>query len=251
MSCVPVSEVFYSIQGEGRNTGRPAVFIRFQGCPVHCLFCDTKYTWTCNPDNQVQPHEILCEDSPVERKRGSWAMVGSDVLCGWVMAHAPQGTLVVITGGEPLESDGLAELVQDLNSHAYPVQIETSGTVPNRRLANIRTDDSRMLCITVSPKWESRMLVLTEVMRLAHEIKVVVSSAHIVDKIVSEFGPENPVAYTCTHSILCLQPETGPNFQWSLQQCVKLCKMYGWRLSLQTQALTRDSRSVDRGIHLD
>lgn len=55
----PINEMFQTLQGEGYFTGVPAIFIRLQGCPVGCSWCDTKHTWEMTPENEVPVGDIL------------------------------------------------------------------------------------------------------------------------------------------------------------------------------------------------
>lgn len=52
-TCYKINELFETIQGEGSFTGQPSIFIRLQGCPVACSWCDTKHTWDINIDDSV------------------------------------------------------------------------------------------------------------------------------------------------------------------------------------------------------
>jgi 7-carboxy-7-deazaguanine synthase len=101
-SKLPVVEVFYSIQGEGYWTGRPAVFVRLAGCNLHCEFCDTDHT----------VREFLT----------------SEQICDKVSQLSRKVKFVVITGGEPTRHgfyfDGL---VDDLQVQGYFVAVETNG----------------------------------------------------------------------------------------------------------------------------
>jgi 7-carboxy-7-deazaguanine synthase len=103
-----VSEVFDSLQGEGPSIGQPCSFLRLAGCNLHCVWCDTKYTWDWEnysyADN-VTPQTI---DALVER-----------------LSQAPR---VVITGGEPLlQQAGLEALLARLPT-AQVIEVETNGT---------------------------------------------------------------------------------------------------------------------------
>lgn len=95
-----VNEIFYSIQGEGRHTGTPAIFIRFSGCNLKCSFCDTEH----------EPYEELTEDEIVAS------------IAGYPASHT------VITGGEPT-LQLTASLVDKLHRIGKFVQIETNGSV--------------------------------------------------------------------------------------------------------------------------
>lgn len=101
----PVMETFYTIQGEGGNTGRAAYFIRTGGCDVGCVWCDVKESWEASDHPDTSLEEIM-----------------KGVL------EAPS-EFVVITGGEPAMYS-LETLVDALHEHGKEVAIETSGCYP-------------------------------------------------------------------------------------------------------------------------
>ena len=100
-----ISEVFYSVQGEGPYVGVPSVFVRLNGCNLRCVWCDTPYT--------------------------SWKPEGSDWMLGALLAQIRRfgAKHVVITGGEPMLQKGIVLLTQRLREMDFFVTIETSGTV--------------------------------------------------------------------------------------------------------------------------
>jgi organic radical activating enzyme len=98
----PVNEIFYSLQGEGFNTGTVSVFIRFSGCNLRCEFCDTSH----------ESHTMMSLPEIVQE----------------VMRH-PKAPLIVLTGGEPaLYVDD--ELIKALKMTGKTIAIETNGTRP-------------------------------------------------------------------------------------------------------------------------
>ncbi len=99
-----VSEIFYSLEGEGLHMGLPQVFVRLQGCTVGCAWCDTKYTWPGSGDGS----QAMTEEQIIER------------------VAARPGRRVSITGGEPLEQD-IRRLVRLLKERGCWVCLETSG----------------------------------------------------------------------------------------------------------------------------
>jgi len=107
MSAGRISEVFFSIQGEGPSAGLPAVFIRLQGCSVGCTWCDTKYSW--DPDG------------------GRDVEIEIETLVAEVVAYPCRRA--VITGGEPLESSLFLPLATALSQRDFSIEVETSGTI--------------------------------------------------------------------------------------------------------------------------
>lgn len=224
---IRVNEVFYSIQGEGAFAGRPAAFIRLQGCGVGCTFCDTKHTWEAKKATEVSKDRIL-GDRMVTAE--SWANVTEEELCSWVHRETHHSAIVVITGGEPLiQRDGVTRLVLLLVTMGRQVQIETSGTVVHPLLDNADPYVGQNPWVTVSPKWEGKLLVHDAVLQQADEVKVVVSSDAVVAELEAAIvrGAVQPTKVR-------LQPETGENFDWSVARAVELCKRHGFQLSLQT-----------------
>jgi 7-carboxy-7-deazaguanine synthase len=98
-----ISEIFYSLQGEGVLAGVPSVFVRLAGCPLRCRWCDTKYAWAEQAGRPYSVAEI------VEQVR-QWP-------CGFV----------VVTGGEPMIHSDLPELVHQFKAAGKHVTIETAG----------------------------------------------------------------------------------------------------------------------------
>jgi len=98
-----ISEIFYSLQGEGFLTGVPSVFIRLAGCPLRCRWCDTKYTWDETAGQDYSIAEIV-------QTVGKWPY-----------------KFVVITGGEPMINRDLPQLAQQLKAAGKYITIETAG----------------------------------------------------------------------------------------------------------------------------
>ncbi len=136
---LPLVEDFYTIQGEGYHSGKPAYFIRLGGCNVGCAWCDAKYTW--NP-RLYPPTDIR---TVVER------------------AVACEAQSIVITGGEPLMYP-LAPLTEELHARGLKIFLETSGSHPF-------SGDFDWVCL--SPK--RRQAPLAEAYGRAHELKVIIS----------------------------------------------------------------------------
>ncbi|QNE41745.1 7-carboxy-7-deazaguanine synthase QueE [Hymenobacter sp. NBH84] len=135
---LPLMEHFYTIQGEGYNTGRAAYFLRLGGCDVGCVWCDVKESW----DAEAHPRVAIAD------------MVAA--------VTSYPGRNAVITGGEPLMHD-LTQLTSSLQEAGCQTWIETSGAYPL---------SGRWDWICVSPK--KFKAPLPQVLAEAHELKVVV-----------------------------------------------------------------------------
>ncbi len=115
-----INEIFKSIQGEGPNFGKPAIFLRTAQCNLKCTWCDTKYTWDWkNYDYTKEVKEMTIEEI-------------KEQLIDLEINH------LVITGGEPLlQQDDLADLLSFLKPDFY-VEIETNCTIlPNKMLTDL------------------------------------------------------------------------------------------------------------------
>lgn len=101
-----ISEIFYSLQGEGSLVGVPSVFVRTSGCNLRCTWCDTPYT--------------------------SWSPEGAEMSISEIVAEVRRhsaATHVVITGGEPMITPGIITLTEQLSARHYHITVETAGTV--------------------------------------------------------------------------------------------------------------------------
>ena len=136
-------EIFESLQGEGRNVGRPCVFVRFAGCNLACAWCDTDWT-----------------------RRFS---LGLEELVAEIEGHRAKS--VILTGGEPTLVKEMPELVVALKAKGYWIGVETNGT---NEVGWLEFVDY----VACSPKAE-----FAETVKLTHadEVRVVASSEGVVD----------------------------------------------------------------------
>lgn len=204
-----VKEIYYTLQGEGANVGRPAVFLRFAGCNLWtgreedratatCDFCDTDFVGTDGPGGGkfVTAHELA-----------------GAVAATWPHDVSMVSRFVVCTGGEPLLQLDEA-LVTALHEAGFGVAIETNGTRP----APPGID-----WICVSPKAGAEV-VLTG----GDELKLVFPQ--------DGAPPERFAAFAFTHFFL--QPMDGPAREPNTAAAVRYCLAHPrWRLSLQTHKL--------------
>ena len=214
-----VKEIFYTLQGEGANTGRPAVFLRFAGCNLWtgreadraeatCRFCDTDFVGTDGPGGgkfagAAALARAVAKAWPAE----AWP---AEV---WPSVAPPGRRFVVCTGGEPLlQLD--AELLEALHAEGFEVAVETNGTV--RPPTGID-----WLC--VSPKAGAPLVVLT-----GNELKLVYPQEGAEPERFERLGFEH----------FFLQPMDGPARESNTAQALRYCLAHPrWRLSLQTHKL--------------
>lgn len=203
-----VKEIFYTLQGEGANTGRAAVFCRFTGCNLWngrehdrasatCQFCDTDFVGT---------------DGPGGGRFGAPEELAAAVRDAWPTAE-PGVPFVVCTGGEPLlQLD--PPLVDAFHSAGFEVAVETNGTQPS-------VPGIDWIC--VSPKAGSEL-----VMRSGDEIKLV----------FPQTGAEPERFEKLSFRHFFLQPMDGAELQANTEAALRYCLAHPrWRLSLQTHKL--------------
>ena len=212
-----ISEVFYSLQGEGSLVGVPSVFIRTSGCTLRCAWCDTPYaSW--NPEGKTQAIDELIAE--VER-------------------HPTEH--VVLTGGEPMIAAGIRELAAELKLLGYHITIETAGTVAPEGIACDLASLSPKL-LNSAPNsvehavWHKRHeatrwqpdVIRQWIERYPYQFKFVVSSPTDVDELegmLKKLGREIP-----RHQVL-LMPEAR-TLDTMRQRAVwlpDLCKARGYR----------------------
>jgi 7-carboxy-7-deazaguanine synthase len=206
---VKVSEIFYSIEGEGIEIGRPEIFIRLAGCNLKCTWCDTKYALENGKEMSIK--EIVEEVSKYPCKS------------------------VSITGGEPLlQKEELLELVNQVKTLGYWIQVNTNGTLFDEEIFRL-VDLISMDCKCPSSAMKSDFNVLEKTLKLFElktQFKFIVSNVkdyEYAKEIVSSFlhGASNVI----------FQPEW--NSRKFVKELVGLVKKDGMqaRIILQQQKI--------------
>lgn len=216
---LPVSETFFSIQGEGRLTGVPSFFIRLSGCNLRCRWCDTPYaSW--NPE--IAPHAI---GDLVRDARASGA------------GHA------VITGGEPMIFPGVTPLAVELRRAGLHVTIETAGTVfrevecdllslsPKLSNSTPLPGDPRDLSGAWRARHEERRTDLNALQRLmeahpARQFKFVVAGPADLAEIEALLSR---LSGWKRDEIMLMPEGVGPASSATKQWIVEACLARGWR----------------------
>jgi 7-carboxy-7-deazaguanine synthase len=203
-----VKEIFYTLQGEGANTGRAAVFCRFAGCNLWtgreqdrhqatCQFCDT---------------DLVGTDGPGGGRFDSAGTLAAAVTAVWPQAELGR-RFVVCTGGEPLLQLDSA-LLQALHAEGFEVAVETNGTLPP-------PPGIDWLC--VSPKAGAKLVAIR-----GDELKLVFPQA----------GAEPGRFEQLEFRHFFLQPMDGPDLEANTSAALQYCLTHPrWRLSLQTHKL--------------
>ena len=210
-----VNEIFETIQGEGNYTGTPSIFLRLQGCPVGCSWCDTKHTWEIQPDLLIQLGETTAKKADSDH----WASSDAEGILALFTDRGYRARHVVITGGEHCMYD-LDPLCELLHQHGFSTQIETSGTF--EILAPKNT------WVTVSPKVNMKggYPVLTSCLERANEIKHPVA----MEKHIEELK-ELLQTFDTTGKYIYLQPISQKAKATKL--AIEACMANNWRLSVQ------------------
>lgn len=203
-----VKEIFYTLQGEGANAGRPAVFCRFAGCNLWsgreadrssatCQFCDTDFVGT-NGTNGGKFREAVDLVSAVERL--------------WPESDFKR-RFVVLTGGEPMMQVD-QELVDAFHARGFFIAIETNGTLPPPRGID---------WICVSPKAGSKLVI-----KSGHELKLVFPQTGA--------DPNEFTDYQFAH--FYLQPMDGILQRENTARAVEYCMLNPlWNLSVQNHKI--------------
>ena len=204
-----VKELYYTLQGEGANTGRPAVFCRFAGCNLWsglekdrdtavCRFCDTDFVGT---------------DGPGGGKFATPTALAQAARTLWPAGDGSATPLIVCTGGEPLlQLD--APLLAAFHDVGFEVAIETNGTLA-------APEGVDWVC--VSPKADAPL-----VLKAGDELKLV----------YPQTGAEPADYERLDFDHFFLQPMDGPDVARNIELAADYCRRHPhWRLSLQTHKL--------------
>jgi len=204
-----VKEIFYTLQGEGAQAGRAAVFCRFAGCNLWsgreadraravCKFCDT---------------DFFGVDGVGGGRFESAGLLAEAVAEKWPAGGRAGKRFVVCTGGEPLlQLD--STLIDALHARGFEIAVETNGTLA-------APDGLDWIC--VSPKARAEL-----VQRSGDELKLVYPQADVVPETFEGLGFRN----------FFLQPMDGPSRAANTELALKYCMDHPqWRLSLQTHKI--------------
>ena len=218
-----ISEIFYSIQGEGRLIGVPSVFIRTSGCNLRCRWCDTPYT--------------------------SWAPEGKNRTVKSILAEIAQypSRHVVITGGEPLMAPDLAELASQLKQRGAHITIETAATIFKPLAGDLISLSPKLANSTPWQRSRGKFAAMHDKRRLNYEVmqkyidgydyqlKFVVERKKDLDEVRAVIGQLRNVdsAKVMLMAQGIYQEELVRKAQWIVESCRQYGYSYTPRLHIQ------------------
>jgi 7-carboxy-7-deazaguanine synthase len=209
-----ISEIFYSIQGEGMLAGVPSVFVRTSGCNLRCTWCDTPYT--------------------------SWNPEGEDQTLYAILARVKDtgATHAVVTGGEPMIQDGVINLTGRLKDLGLHITIETAGTVYQPVICDL---------MSISPKLSNSIPLEREGGRWAPQHDRLRHQPSVLNQLIAEYPYQLKFVIAAPEDLreveqiiqevgadrgrVILMPEgvDAEKLQQRAQWLVEICKRAGFR----------------------
>lgn len=216
-----VSEIFYSLQGEGTLAGTPSAFVRLAGCPLRCRWCDTKYAW----DQSAAIHYSI---ERIVHAVGNWSC-----------------KFVVITGGEPMVDSDLPTLAERLKAEQKHITIETAGIafVPDMKcdlmsispkLSNSTPQDPKLAAVHEASRLD--IAVIAELIdNYKYQLKFVVDSPPDLQEIqqtIEEIGRVD-----LENVILMPQAQTTDELLAKSPMVAEMCKQTGFSFGQRLQVM--------------
>ncbi len=208
-----IAEIYKSIQGEGRLTGAPSVFVRASGCNLRCWFCDTPYT--------------------------SWRPEGRDYAVDEIVAEVEEWDCwhVVITGGEPMLFAELIPLCAELRRRGRHITIETAGTLHLDVACDLMSISPKLAGSAPSaqhPRWRRRHqrqrhrpeVIARLIAAYDYQLKFVIDRPGEIDEVVAYLGEFPQVA--AERVLLMPQGRTADEVARRAEWIQAECATHGW-----------------------
>jgi len=162
-----INEIFYSIQGEGKWTGKPNIFIRTTGCNLRCTYCDTKYAYYKGKEQNIDELIEKIQKFPCKK--------------------------VCITGGEPLLQKDIIKVAEQFLKNKYDILIETNGSITIRKISKIKKIIISMDVKCPSSKMHNKMdLANIQLLSKNDQLKFVIQNKkdyEYAKKIIKKYKP--------------------------------------------------------------
>ncbi|RLF47396.1 MAG: hypothetical protein DRN29_02575 [Thermoplasmata archaeon] len=163
---VIVNEIFYSVQGEGVDTGLPTIFIRLTGCNLRCSYCDTKYAYY--EGEELEAENILKRIKEWKCRR------------------------ICITGGEPLLQENVYDLIDLLLKEKYEISVETNGSIDISKLVGRNVIIKMDIKLPSSGMHDKMKMDNINLLRSHDELKFVIENREDYDyakKLIEKYRP--------------------------------------------------------------
>ncbi len=221
-----ISEIFYSLQGEGFLAGVPSVFVRLAGCPLRCRWCDTKYTWEEEAGQDCTIIEIV------------------ETVCKYPCDY------VVITGGEPMMDIQIRQLATELKALDKHITIETAGIayIPDLpcdvmsispKLANSVPEDAKLAAIHKDSRLDTA--VLGELaFHYNCQFKFVIDGENDLSEVQEIIETTGNI--DVNRVMLMPQAATRDEFLRKAPMVADLCKHYGYSFCQRLHVLLWDNQ---------
>jgi 7-carboxy-7-deazaguanine synthase len=211
-----ISEIFYSIQGEGTLAGVPSVFVRTSGCNLRCTWCDTPYT--------------------------SWQPEGEDLSMEQIVEAVRQHPAhhVVITGGEPMIAPQIVELTKQMRALGHHITIETAGTIYHPVMCDLMSISPKLKNSTPHERDGGRWAAQHDRLRIQPEVlKKLMAHCEYQLKFVVSAPDDLPEIRELAETLhagpgrVLLMPEgiDSETLRQRGQWLVEVCKTEGFRFS--------------------
>jgi 7-carboxy-7-deazaguanine synthase len=211
-----ISEIFYSVQGEGTLAGVPSVFVRTSGCNLRCTWCDTPYT--------------------------SWQPEGEDLSMEQIVEAVRQHPAhhVVITGGEPMIAPQIVELTKQMRALGHHITIETAGTVYHPVMCDLMSISPKLKNSTPHERDGGRWAAQHDRLRIQPEVlKKLMAHCEYQLKFVVSAPDDLPEIRALAETLhtgpgrVLLMPEgiDAETLRQRGQWLVEVCKTEGFRFS--------------------
>ncbi len=207
-----INDIFYSLQGEGFLVGTPALFIRFQGCNLRCVWCDEKNA--LDFDKTAKPYDVAIRE--IEK-----------------LLSLYNPNLIVLTGGEPLLNEDFIHIFSYLKSLNKTIQIETNATVLKEDIYNTIISYPHTY-ITLSPKYISNYVIDQKFLAFNKNIELKI----VVDEHLNESVLEREyIKHFVDKNLLILQPLWEEGRVKFLDKAIALAEKFGGRVIPQVHKL--------------